>query len=137
MSSYSLFSLFSPAQLPVPFLSTSLQAYVDGSLKSVFLGSQVLSQIPVQIIFTAQAQTLQQSREINHFFLEPEISWGSCTSFCAQNCASSFGEWSLLKFHAHLLYFKLSWSERISLFNGQSPRFLSDQKMDYLSKNVT
>lgn len=90
------------------FLSISLQACMDGSLKSVFLGSQVLPQIPAQIIFTAHAQTLMQSREINQFFLDPEISRGFCTFFCAQTYASGFGEWSLLKFHACLLYLKLS-----------------------------
>lgn len=90
------------------FLSTSLQACMVGSLKSVFSGSQMLLQIPAQIIFTAHAQTLQQSREINHFFIDPEISRGSCTSFCTPNYASGFGEWSFLKFHACLLYLKLS-----------------------------
>lgn len=120
MSSYSLFSHSHQHSCLCQILSTSLQACLDGSLKSVPLGSQVLSQILAQIIST-HAQILQQSREINHFFLDPEISKNSSTSFHTQNYASGFGEWSLLKFHVSLLYLKLSWSERISYLMDNLP----------------
>lgn len=106
------------------FLSTNfffLQDCMDGSLKSVSLGSQVLSQIPAQIISTAHVQTLQQSREINQSFLDPETSKDSCTSFHTQNYVSGFGEWSLLKFCVCLLYLELSWSERTSYLMDNPP----------------
>lgn len=61
------------------------------------------------------------SREINHFFLDPEISRDSCTSFHTQNYTSGFGEWSLLKFCVCLLFLKLSWSERTSYLMDNPP----------------
>lgn len=108
---------------------------MDGSLKSVPLGSQVLSQIPVQIISTAHAQTSQQGREINNFV--SESSGASFTSFFAQNCASGFGEWSLLTFHVCLLYLKLFWNDTISYLtdnptgSSRIKNWISFQKMQH------
>lgn len=105
------------------FLSTRLQVCMDSSLKSISLGSQVLSQILAQIISTAYAKTWQRSREINYFFLDPEISRVPCISFHTQNYASVPSKIlcmpAILKNTLKLGNF---------LFNRQSSRFLWDQK---------